>query len=86
MKIYQIKTVKIQYLVIFVHTNETVLQHAYSNPTSAVCVTGELAFIGSAEQLSEGPCKGDLGLQWSPNVGEGARPSDRIFCAVVGWM
>lgn len=36
------------------------------------------------EQPSEGPCKGDLGLQWSPGVGEGIRPSVRIFCAVVG--
>lgn len=47
--------------------------------------TGELALPGSAVQLSEGPCKGDLGLQWSP-VGEGDCPSVWIFCAVLGWM
>lgn len=45
--------------------------------------TGELAMPGSAVQLSEGPCKGDLGLQWSP-VGEGDCPSVWIFCAVLG--
>ena len=61
-------------------------QLCFFSPTSAVCVTGELAFPGSVEQLSEGPCKGDLGLQWSPVVGEGVRPSVRIFCAVLGWM
>lgn len=58
----------------------------YSRPTSAVGETGELVFPGSEEQLSEDPCKGDLGLQWSPGVGEDVRPSVRIFCAVLGWM
>lgn len=54
-----------------------------SNLTSVE--TGELALLGSAVQLSEGPCKGDLGLQWSP-VGEGDCPSVWIFCAELGWM
>lgn len=64
-------------LVFFIH---------YSSPTSDVCETGELAFPGSVEQLSEGPCKGDLGRQCSPGVGDGVRLSVRIFCAVLGWM
>lgn len=60
--------------------------HLNSIPTSGVCETGELVFPGSEEELSDGPCKGDLGLQWRTGVGEGVRPSVRMFCAMLGWM
>lgn len=60
--------------------------HLSEDDGRAADVLGELVFPGSAEELSDGPCKGDLGLQWRTGVGEGVRPSVRMFCAVLGWM
>ena len=54
--------------------------------TSVVWDVGEQDLLGSGELQSGGPWRGDRGLQWSPGVGEGVRPSVWTFCVALGWM